>query len=294
LRNTASQQAVFFGVLQIIHRLEATAADMPFSVQKHGAGVAWAHPKERAVPLFNKTRFVGWLVMSLAVSAWGQTLTVVTEEYPPYNFQGQDKKISGMATEVVEEILKRTKTSYKLGIYPWARAYQMAQDAPNVLIYSIGRNAQRETMFKWVDVIAPYDVYLYRLKSRPEVKVARMADIKQYRIGAVRDDVRTQYLEKAGIPLDLVIEDSANAKKLATQRIDMFPIDELALVALYKREGLDPGSVVRTFKLEDLSAGLYMAFSKQTPDALVRKCKAALAEIKRDGTFDRILVKYLK
>lgn len=230
-----------------------------------------------------------------AASAESQTLTVVTEEYPPYNFQDvQTKKISGMATEVVQEILKRTKTPYKLGIYPWARAYQMAQDAPNVLIYSIGRNGQRENLFKWVDVIAPYDVYLYRLKSRPEVKVTRMADIKHFRIGAVRDDVRAQYLDKAGVPLDLVIEDSANAKKLASQRIDMFPIDELALVALYKREGLEPGSVVKAFKLEALSAGLYMAFSKQTPDETVRKCKAALAEIKRDGTFDKIRVKYLK
>lgn len=245
--------------------------------------------------LFTKTRVVGWLVMSLAFSAWGQTLTVVTEEYPPYNFQDiNTKKISGMATEVVEEILKRTQISYKLGIYPWARAYQMAQDAPNVLIYSIGRNAQREALFKWVDVIAPYDVYLYRLKSRPEVKVQSMEEIRNYKIGAVRDDVRAQYLVKAQVPMDLVVEDSANAKKLASRRIDMFPIDELALVALYKREGLDPASVVKAFKLEALSTGLYMAFSKQTSDDVVLKCRAALAEMKRDGTFEKIRAKYLK
>lgn len=244
--------------------------------------------------LFSKIWLVVLLAIFLAASAGSQTLTVVTEEYPPYNYQGSDKKITGMATEVVTEILKRTKINYKLGIYPWARAYQVAQDAPNVLIYSIGRNDQRENLFKWVGVIAPYDVYLYRLKSRPEVKVDQMTDVKRYRIGAVRDDVRAQYLEKAGVPLDLVIEDSANAKKLASQRIDLFPIDELALVALYKREGLDPASVVKVFKLEALSAGLYMAFSKQTPDEMVRKCKAALAEIKRDGTFDRIRDKYLK
>lgn len=247
------------------------------------------------MPLLPKTRFVGLCVLLWATFTWGQPLNVVTEEYPPYNYQdSQTKKISGMATEVVEEVLKRTRISYKLGIYPWARAYQMAQDAPNVLIYAIGRNEQRETLFKWVDVIAPYDVYLYRLKSRPEVKVQSVDDIRHYRIGAVRDDVRAQYLEKAQVPLDLVVEDSANAKKLASRRIDLFPIDELAQVALYKREGMDPASVVKVFKLEALSAGLYMAFSKQTPDNVVHKCKLALAEIKKDGTFDRIRVKYLK
>lgn len=242
-----------------------------------------------------RIRLIGLLTLSMAVSAWGQSITVVTEEYPPYNFQDTARnKISGMGTEVVEEILKRTKLDYKLGIYPWARAYQMAQDAPNVLIYSIGRNEKRETLFKWADVIAPYDVYLYRLKSRPEVKVSTVDDIKHYKIGAVRDDVRAQYLEKAAVALDLVIEDSANAKKLASQRIDLFPIDELAMVALYKREGLDPRSVVKAFKLEALSAGLYMAFSKQTSDELVRKCKVALADIRKDGTFEKIRVKYLK
>ena len=121
-----------------------------------------------------------------------------------------------------------------------------------------------------------------------------MEDIKRYRIGAVRDDVRAQYLEKANVVLDLVVGDSANAKKLASHRIDLFPIDELAMVALYKREKLDPGSVVKVFKLEALSAGLYMAFSTQTSDEVVHKCRAALADIKRDGSFDRIRAKYLK
>lgn len=242
-----------------------------------------------------RVRLTGLLALSVVACAWGQSITVVTEEYPPYNFQdAATNKISGMATEVVEEILKRTKLDYKLGIYPWARAYQMAQDAPNVLIYSIGRNEKRETLFKWVDVIAPYDVYLYRLKSRPEIKVSTVEDIRRFKIGAVRDDVRAQYLEKAQVQLDLVIDDSANAKKLASQRIDMFPIDALAVVALYKREGLDPASVVKVFKLEALSVGLYMAFSKQTSDELVRDCKTALAEIKKDGTFDRIRIKYIK
>ncbi|MEO7185163.1 MAG: transporter substrate-binding domain-containing protein [Rhodoferax sp.] len=238
----------------------------------------------------------GLFAMTVAsISALGQPVTVVTEEYPPYNFyDASQNKISGMGTEVVEEILKRTKLDYRLGIYPWARAYQMAQEAPNVLIYSIGRSGLRESLFKWVGVIAPYDVYLYSLKDRPEIKVRSLDRAKRYKIGAVREDVRAQYLEQANIPLDLVIDDSANAKKLASQRIDLFPIDELGMVALYKREGLDPHSVVKAFNLKALSAGLYMAFSKETSDALVQRCQVALADIKRDGTFERIRLKYLK
>jgi polar amino acid transport system substrate-binding protein len=225
---------------------------------------------------------------------FAQTIAVVTEEYPPYNFLGNDKKISGMSTEVVEEVLKRAKFDYHLNIYPWARAYKMAQEAPNVLIYSIGRSKKRESLFKWVDVIAPYDVYLYRLKSRPEIIVTTLDDVKKFNIGAVRDDIRAQYLEKLGVKPDLTNSDSFNSKKLAVNRIDMFPIDEAALIALYKREGVDPDMVVKVFKLEDLSTGLYMAFSHETSDDIVHRCKVALAEMKKDGTFERIRLKYLR
>jgi len=244
--------------------------------------------------VLRKLRLAAMLAPMLLSSVYAQVVTVVTEEYPPYNFQDpSSKKITGMATEVVQEVLKRAKIENKLDIYPWARAYTMAQEAPNVLIYSIGRNEKREGLFKWVGIIAPYDVFLYRLKSRPEVKAASLAEVKKFKIGAVREDVRAQYLEKAGITADLVTSDSLNTKKLASERIDMFPIDELAMVSLYKREGMDVNSVAKVMKLEELSAGLYMAFSHQTDDALVKKVQAALEQVKSDGTFEKIRTKYL-
>lgn len=250
--------------------------------------------REQEMHVLQKIGLFALTALAAAASVCAQEITVVTEEYPPYNFLDSNKRISGMATEVVEAVLKRARLDYKLAIYPWARAYQLAQDAPNVLIYSIGRSEQRENLFKWVDVIAPYDVSLFRLKSRPEIQVLRLADARRFKIGAVRDDIRAQYLAKEGLKPDLVNDDSANVKKLATARIDMFPIDEFGMIALYQREGIDPRSVVKVIKLEALSVGLYMAFSKQTPDDVVNKCKAALAEMKKDGTFEKVRVKYLK
>ncbi|MDT8989920.1 transporter substrate-binding domain-containing protein [Curvibacter sp. APW13] len=233
-----------------------------------------------------------WTFTTWSVSA--QTLTVVTEEYPPYNYLDANKQVAGLSTEVVKEVLRRAKLDYRINLYPWARAYHMAQEQANVLIYSIGRNAQREALFQWVDIIAPYNVYMYRLKSRPEVQLQKVEQLSRYRIGAVRDDVRAQYLEKMGITAELVVEDSANARKLASQRIDLFPIDEIAMVALYRREGLDPASVEKALALPDLSAGLYMAFSLKTPPELVERCRSALRDMRRDGTLDKIKSAYLR
>lgn len=232
-----------------------------------------------------------WGMLALAASA--QPLTVVTEEYPPYNHLDENRQVVGLSTEVVKEVLRRAKLPYRINLYPWARAYHLAQNQPNVLIYSIGRNSQREAMFQWVDVIAPYNVFLYRLKSRPEVQVQRIDELTRFRVGAVRDDVRAQYLEKIGIPADLVVDDSANAKKLASGRIDMFPIDEIAMAALYRREGMDPNSVEKALALPDLSSGLYMAFSLQTAPDIVERCRTALRDMRRDGTLEKIKAAYL-
>ena len=104
----------------------------------------------------------------------------------------------------------------------------MAQTQPNTLIYSIGRNVEREPMFKWVDVIARTEVYFFKLKSRMEIKIKTFDDIKKFKIGAVQDDFRAQWLIKQGIEdqLTLVPDDRQNMRNLFDRKIDIFPIGE--------------------------------------------------------------------
>lgn len=241
-------------------------------------------------------KIVSWtvlIVLLYALFVFAENITVVTEEYPPYNYS-DNKKITGISTDVVEEVLRRAKLEYSVRIYPWSRAYKTARMEPNVLIYSIGRSQERESMFKWVGVIAPYDVYLFRLKSKTNIKASILSDLKAYNIGAVRDDVRAQYLQKEGIKLDLVSDDILNLKKLFAERIDMFPMDEMAMITLCRKNGYNVNKLEKVIKLEKISSGLYMAFSKQTDDGIVNKCKYELEEIKKDGTYNKINAKYLK
>lgn len=225
------------------------------------------------------------------------SVTVVTEEYPPYNFT-ENGTIKGCSTEIVREVLKRARLEYTLASYPWARTYNLALSTPNVLIYSIGRSRERENLFKWIDVVAPFDIYLYKLKRRHDIDVGSLTDARKYRIGAVRDDVRAQYLEKHGfLPgknLDLVVVDQQNVMKLGSGRIDLFPIDRLGLAHVVKLAGGRVEDYVPVLYLDDLSAGLYLAFSRGTEDALVARCREALAGMKEDGTYDAIMRKYLQ
>jgi polar amino acid transport system substrate-binding protein len=129
-------------------------------------------------------------------SAWAQSIRVVTEN-TAYSYLKGDK-IAGSATAVVELALKEAGlTDYQLNLYPWARSYDMALKDPNVLIYLIARTPERELRFKWAGEIMKIRYHLYKLKSRA-ISVTHLEDAKAFAIGVIRDDVRYNYLKKAG------------------------------------------------------------------------------------------------
>lgn len=235
--------------------------------------------------------FITWLL--IGGTAFGQAIQVVTEEYPPFNYS-ENSNVLGFCTDVVKEVLTRAKLDFSIHSHPWSKSYQMAQSQPNVLIYSIARNVEREPLFKWVDVIARTEVYFFKLKSRVDIKIKRFDDIKKYKIGAVRDDFRAQWLMKQGIAnqLNLVPSDSHNMRNLFDRKIDIFPVGELVAYNIAHQEGRAFNDLDKTMYIKDMSADLYMAFSSQTPDVVVEKCKKALFEIKKDGTYEKIKSKY--
>jgi len=248
--------------------------------------------------MYSGKKFMVYVILFLicifvGAPASGETLQVVTEEYPPYNYT-KDGKIVGFCTDVVTEILKRANLDHSIQSHPWAESYQKAQTESNVLIYSMGRNVEREPLFKWVDVIARTEVYFYKLKSRPDIKIKTFEDVKKYKIGAVKDDFREQWLAKQGLKeqLTLVTDDRQNMKNLFAHNIDIFPIGEYVAYNIAHQEGRAFSSLEKAMYVKDMSADLYMAFSMETPDVTVEKCKKALFEIKEDGTYEKIKSKY--
>lgn len=239
------------------------------------------------------------LLMALATSvlttmsfAVEQKILVVTEEMPPYNFTDNKNNITGLATEIVQEIFKRADLAYEITSLPWSRAIRTALSNPDVAIYSIGRNEERELRFKWVGAIASREVWLYKLKSRHDIRIKELPDLALYVIGGIRDGLRTQYLLKEGFTVDLVTDDINNLRKLLAGRIDLLPIDEANLRHLAERNGIDFTSMERVFRLDKLTGVLNLAYGLKTPDATVEKCRHALAGMVADGTVRKITAQW--
>ena len=237
------------------------------------------------------------IALALAARADAQSIRVLTEEFPPYNFSANGK-ITGFSTEVVQAVLKEAKIEGTFQSLPWARAYETAQDSENVLIYSIARNPLREKLFKWVGVIAPTQYYLFSTPQR-KLKLERLDDAKNYQIATVNEDAGEQFLMAHGFAKGQNLQSSVkyelNYEKLKRGRVDLWIMPELVAVFLARQAGDDPSkTLARSYAINELgNDGYYMAFGIQTPDALVTRLSRALATIKTNGTYDALKRKWL-
>jgi len=243
--------------------------------------------------------FVFTILICLSLSLNAESLTIYTEELPPLNFT-QDSKITGLSTEVIESVMKKTGFKYKIISIPWARAYKISQEEPNSFIYSISRRIKRENSFHWIGVIVPSSHSFFALKSRLDIKIDKLEDLKKYQIGTVIEDARETYLVSKGFDLNKfqrVAGKSAhlqNYKKLKKERIDIWPVSNAVMNYLVKNIGDDPSKMLRPVFLfpKESSGGFYLAASLSTKDDVIRKVKIALENFKNTKEYQDILHKW--
>ena len=238
--------------------------------------------------MMRRTACIALSLLLLGTLAHAAPLRVVTEE-TAYSYL-IDGKVAGPATEVVETTLQRAGLGgYQLGLYPWARAYDLALSEPGVLIYLIARTSEREGLFRWVGEIMRIDYHFYKLRQRKDIQVPNLEAAKNYRIGVLREDVRHQYLLANGFDKIVVTaHNSDNFKRLLHGQVDLAPMPEQDMVTLCIEAGVDPATVEKVFT-PNTSAQLYMAFSRQTDDATVMRAQAAFEQLEAEGAVARIM-----
>ncbi len=232
----------------------------------------------------------------IGMSIYGQSLEIVTENYPPYNYE-ENGHVTGFSTEVVEAVVQKAGIQGTPRVYPWARAYKMALHNENTLIYTITRNAEREDLFKWVGPLASRTIFLFKLKEREEIQIRSLNDAKSFKIGVVIDDAFSMGLIEEGFVvgthLEQVPREEQNIKKLFNGRIDLVGNVELYMAYTVKSLGLDFDKLEKVYEIQDNTA-YFMALSKNTPDSIVERLQDAFDELLQDGTYDKIAEKYLK
>lgn len=223
-------------------------------------------------------------------------LTIVTENMPPMQIADNKKPLDGFAVEIVNALLKQVGQSNKITVTNWARAYKLALDKQNVMIFSITRNPLREDLFKWVGDIFTLENHLWRLNYRNELDINTISQAKRRRIAVPRDDIQHHYLVKQGFELNKnlipVPKHEQAINLLLRERVDYFAGSSVFLYYRLKQLGINTATVKPVLKMDKSINTLYIAFSKQTDDQIVNLYRKNLKQLKASNIYLDIINKW--
>lgn len=223
------------------------------------------------------------------------SLQWVTEEYAPYNYS-----VNGVPTGIFVDILG--KVWERLGVHrkvsdiqvlPWARGYRMAQDTPGVCLFSMTVTDQRRQLFAMVQPVVDSRVSIVG-PAKGGIAIHSLADLDNYSIGVVRDDIGEQLLQQGGTKARIVRTDSARSlvKMLSGGRFEVIAYSYDTAAWNMKQEGVEVSAYAPLYTLR---AGV-MGFGcqKDTDPKLIAQLQETVDQLRADGTVERIARRYLK
>jgi polar amino acid transport system substrate-binding protein len=219
-----------------------------------------------------------------------EELTILTENLPPLNYVDNGVLV-GPSVEIVQAIQKKIGSKEPIQVYPWSRAYKMAEKEKNVVLFGMTYTKIRQDKFKWVGPLAMKRDILVA-KQNSGITIDSLEDAKKVKsIGILLDDTRGRLLASHGFTnLEPVSDEQLNAKKLALGRIDLWAYKIPGLRTVCDLAGVDHKQFKEVYHLREIE--LMIAFSKMTSDTIVKKWQNAFDELTADGNILQIQKKW--
>lgn len=214
---------------------------------------------------------------------------VVTEHFPPYQVKAGDK-LEGVAVEVVNALLEDEKINTQHTILPWSRAYHIATQQKNVMIYFIRRTQKRENDFLWVGPIFPASfilqsksaLYLWQIKSIKQKKVTTDT-MRNLTLVVARDDhLMDEIVARYQWPADKVMQVRTWPEAITAlkdQRVDAIALSKLLNFDI---SDFDPAINLGQAPL------LHIALSKTSNPKLLLRLQKALVGLHHSDEFMKI------
>lgn len=221
-----------------------------------------------------------FLFMACSGPVPADKLRVLAEEYPPYNYTDEKGVLTGSSTELVKAIIAKLGLDTKIEVLPWAQAYELVLNNPNVALYSMARTPERERDFMWVGPIGSYENWLYAKKGSA-IRVNSLEEARAVRaIAAVKDEAGQQKLAEQGF-INFVFTGSTadGLKKLMAGESDLWLGTRADVELVAKKAGVDPTELEPAVFVHKVD--IYIAFNKNMPFATVDQWQKALDSLNK-------------
>ncbi|WP_186441196.1 substrate-binding periplasmic protein [Desulfamplus magnetovallimortis] len=221
-----------------------------------------------------------------------QPIKLATLDWEPYI--GQTLPDNGYVAEVIREAFKRSGYEIQMDFLPWARVVKMAREGKYDGYFPEYYSDELQKDFK-VSSSFPGGPLVFFKRKGEEIHYGSLSDLKPYFIGVVRGYINTREFDEADyLKKDEATDDLTNFKKLLKKRVDLIVADKFVGYDTVRKNLPDAVEQIDVVNPPLEIKDLFLCISKKTPDAQIKleALEKGLAEIKSDGTLERILKKH--
>lgn len=178
----------------------------------------------------------------------------VCEEWPPFECV-QDGNAHGINVDILERIMKTLNVPYEIRIYPWSRAWMMAERGSADAVLSVSYKASRESVLYYTEEqrafpetgVIPPDylwiseyVFFVLTRNRDKFRFESYDQLRadKPRIGTNRDYSYDSAFLEAGLSSREFNDTKEGLEALVTGEIDLYPMDKTVGIATLHDMGL--------------------------------------------------------
>lgn len=220
------------------------------------------------------------LLLFAHISHANTKLSVLTEDWYPYNYQYGDQVI-GSSTTYVKQLLEHAQLDYEIEVREWSEAYAILSSEPNTLLYSTFKTPSRTPQFHWICPInQPIYSSIYALSSRRDIKAQNVEDLKAYSLGITQESYPYDLFKSLGFTegkhLQITKNNSSNLGMLLRGRVDMIAESDEAIIEMLKQHHMSPSQVKKILSIDDpAQPEICLAISKNTNRDIVQRLQQA-------------------
>lgn len=214
----------------------------------------------------------------------------VPNDFAPFGFVGKDMQAQGYDIDMANLIGKALGVKTELVTVTSANRIPYLQThKADLVISSLGKNAERE---KAIDFSEPYAPFFSAVYSTKDVAISKLADLSGKTIGAARGTIEEQELTKTA-PADATIkrfeDNNATISAFVSGQVDIVATGNTVAAVIAERT--PTRAPVMKFLIKN--SPCYVGMNKDEPK-LKAKVNEIIAKAKADGTLAKLSEKWLK
>ena len=221
-------------------------------------------------------------------------ILIGSDTYPPYIYLNNDGTPAGIDVEIATEAFRRMGYAARFEVIDWEQKTALVESGAIDCIWGCFSMQGRETLYRWA---GPYMVSRQVVTVNADSSIQSLSDLAGKTV-MVQSTSKPEGIFLSGsdprIPQTVEvfsIEDrSVQYAMLACGYVDAIAAHETAILQYMK----DNNAVFRILEEPLLVTGLGVAFAKNDSRGLDHQLNDTFAQMREDGTLERIVGKYLE